>query len=351
MVTGNGNLTINADPPPSFQLSAANSGAAGLIAGSAGLLSSRADLRTGQLLVAIQDSQGAVTADEQARIDDAIGSIDAALKPFGVELVDASGGNRSAATIHLNIASTTDVGGVASGVLAVTEHGNSITIVSGWNWYLGADPGAVGPDQYDFQTVVAHELGHTVGLGEGSDPASVMYPFLATGVARRTMSGNDLAVIASYTGDGTVPLPADVGSGVARPSFSAVVAVPVNSGGNTNAQLAAFLTLFDVQGQKLDAQVVETALNVFATSVYVGGAAAEAYGFTVNAFGVGADSWNVDSTGEALGVPSGTTPNLFQNLLAPDNFAVGGESWDSAMTQRILADAVFDGINLFADSD
>jgi PKD repeat protein len=231
MVTVAGDLTINADPAPTFQL-AAEVSAAGLTAGSSGLLSSRANLRTGELLVAIDDASGALSADEQARIDDAFRSINAALRPFGVDLMEAFGADRARAAIHLTIASTSDVGGVANGVLGVTEHGNTITLVSGWNWYLGADPAALGSNQYDFETVVAHELGHAVGLGEGSDPSSVMYPYLATGVARRTLTSTDLRVIADSNGEEREPLPADLSSGVTGSGFSASGLVPIDSGVN-----------------------------------------------------------------------------------------------------------------------
>jgi hypothetical protein len=134
-----------------------------------------------------------------------------------VDLVEAIGADQSAAAIRLDIASTTDFGGVATGVLGVTENLDTITIVSGWNWYVGADPSAIGPNQYDFETVVAHELGHTLGLGEGSDAASVMYGYLASGVARRALSAGDLGVIASVEGAGRSTTQTESGSGTAGP--------------------------------------------------------------------------------------------------------------------------------------
>jgi uncharacterized repeat protein (TIGR01451 family) len=226
MVTVFGRLTINADPAPPFELATGLS--AGLTADAGGLLTSRSGLRPGRLLVAVEDSQGTLTAAEQARIADAIRGLDAALQPFGVDLVEATGAEVADASIRLDIAGTTDFGGVAAGVLGVTENGDAITIVSGWNWYTGADPSAIGPGQYDFETVVAHELGHALGLGEGSDPSSVMYPDLASGVARRALSAGDLGII-DATEEGGRTAPADAGGGVAGPGPRAGAA-PAESG-------------------------------------------------------------------------------------------------------------------------
>jgi hypothetical protein len=84
---------------------------------------------------------------------------------------------------------------MGQGVLGVTEAGGRITIINGWNWYLGTDTSTVGKNQYDFETVIAHELGHALGLGHSVDGGSVMYPYLATGQGRRTLTFSDVALI------------------------------------------------------------------------------------------------------------------------------------------------------------
>jgi hypothetical protein len=67
-----------------------------------------------------------------------------------------------------------------------------------------------------------------------------------------------------------------------------------NLTGKTNDQVAAFSeSLFHESGMKLDAQVLATALNVYATTQSLGGTAAAAYGFTVDAYGLGADWQNI----------------------------------------------------------
>src|SRR5262249_1324494 len=77
----------------------------------------------------------------------------------------------------------------------------------------------------------------------------------------------------------------------------------VNAGANdltgrSNAQVAAFYqTQFALAGPKVEAQVLATALNVYATTSSLGGAWAQAYGFAVSAAGLGARTYNVGSDG------------------------------------------------------
>src|SRR5438132_11893739 len=95
----------------------------------------------------------------------------------------------------------------------------TVNIVEGWNWYTGVDPALIGSNQYDYQTVVTHELGHAVGLyhdpstyvGFNDDNHSVMYPSRSSGLTRRNFSVYDydwmqyLYASAAYPGSNGVP--------------------------------------------------------------------------------------------------------------------------------------------------
>src|SRR5262249_24878219 len=93
----------------------------------------------------------------------------------------------------IQLSPTTEIGGVAEGVLGV-EYSGGVTLVQGWNWYTGSNAATVGAGQYEFETIVMHELGHSLGLGHSTEENSVMYATLATGQARRQLSTADLAI-------------------------------------------------------------------------------------------------------------------------------------------------------------
>jgi hypothetical protein len=85
------------------------------------------------------------------------------------------GDSDSTANVTLDTGSTSAVGGYADGVLGCETDAGEITLIQGWSWYAGSDPTAIASGQYDFETVLIHELGHALGLGHSADATSVMY--------------------------------------------------------------------------------------------------------------------------------------------------------------------------------
>jgi hypothetical protein len=165
-------------------------------------------------------------AAEQASIDAAIASLDQTLASSGVTLQEIQGDDSVIADVHLHLSSTSDIGGASNGVLGVTEMaGQEVTIITGWNYYFGSDPTGVAAGQYDFQSVVSHELGHSIGLGHSTDSNSVMYPYLDTQQVHRTLTAADLAII-----------DADA-SGAPEPLLAANRPVPAQTGPSVPASL------------------------------------------------------------------------------------------------------------------
>src|SRR5579871_1056084 len=115
----------------------------------------------------------------------------------------------------------------------------------------------------------------------------------------------------------------------------------------TNAQISYYYQNLFVtsQGTGLDVEILDTALDVFASTLSLGGTIGQSYGFTVNSNGLGAYSWNIGSSGAAFGTPNNTVLDVFQILLAANNNAVSGEPWGSNTLLRNEASTVFQGIN------
>jgi hypothetical protein len=175
----------------SVVLSTTGGGAAIVVDGVAGSTSAGA-LLAGDLTLYVDNSSGGFTADELARIQDAINSVNTLVQPYGTDLMVVDSSVGSNANIIIDIGSLTAVGGYADGVLGATSQSGEVTIVQGWNWYAGTDTTAIGSSQFDFTTVMTHELGHAIGLGHSADGGSVMFASLATGATRRTMAVADL---------------------------------------------------------------------------------------------------------------------------------------------------------------
>jgi hypothetical protein len=170
----------------------AGGGPAGLMADTTGAsgTGTAGGLLGGDLTVSINDPGRLLTADEQARIADAIAVIDIAVAPYGVTItqIDPTSGP---ADVTIDTSATSAVGGYADGVLGC-QSGTEVTLIQGWSWYAGSHPAAIGPGKFDLETVAMHELEHVLGLGHSADPASVMYATLAAGAANRALTAADL---------------------------------------------------------------------------------------------------------------------------------------------------------------
>ncbi len=110
--------------------------------------------------------------------------------------------------------------------------------------------------------------------------------------------------------------------------------------------MAAFYkTQFALPGSNVEAQVLATALNVYATTLSLGGTIGQAYGFTVSADGLGADSFNVGAAGAAFGVAKKTTLNVYELLKAVDRQTVLGVLYNGDPTLQKKANHLLHLLN------
>jgi hypothetical protein len=192
-------------------------------------------LLAGNLEVYVDDPNRLFTAAELARIQDAVNAVDAVVEPFGVSVAETT--DPSLANVVIDTGSSSAVGGYADGVLGCYTTAGEVTLIQGWDWYAGADPAQIGSGQYDFQTTLTHELGHALGLGESSNPASAMYGTLAPGTVIRALTTADLNI--PYDEDGAdadhaavTPTPATDARPAAPPAVTGsapvLAAVPAN---------------------------------------------------------------------------------------------------------------------------
>jgi hypothetical protein len=138
-----------------------------------------------EYFVSVLDPQSLLELEKLTRLQDALNVFNAALGNVGVRLTWVE--PDTPADILVRIGATSPCGNKASGVLGCTSDNGLITILEGWNWYAGADPALIARDQYDFQTVVTHELGHALGIDHTHNAQSAMFGTLVLGSTRRSL--------------------------------------------------------------------------------------------------------------------------------------------------------------------
>jgi hypothetical protein len=110
--------------------------------------------------------------------------------------------------------------------------------------------------------------------------------------------------------------------------------------GSSSQQVASLYQQEFVLKDKLDAQFMATALNVYATDASLGGSHAGGYGFTIGTYGLGNSTWSVSSDGTAFSVANNASLTVMQLLQAWDQ-----QAKKSNTALRKLALDAFGGIN------
>jgi hypothetical protein len=258
-------------------------------------------------------------------------------------------------------------GSTSNGVVS-GSHG-SFT-VSGSHTYAAAATYAVSVQisSPSTQATTAHDTATVASLGLGVTNSQ------AGGVGWGTKIGltagigfwqnpNGQALINSFNGG---PSATALGNWLAAsfPNLYGASAGANSLAGKTNAQVAAyFQALFSLGGTAVPAQgtswgqpsglggtmvqaeVLATALSVYATTNSLGGTAGVAYGFTVSATGLGARCFNVGADGAAFGVANNSTLTVYGLLLAVNKLAVNGVLYGGNTTLQAQAAELFNALD------
>jgi hypothetical protein len=171
------------------------------------------------------------------------------------------------------------VGGYADGVLGCTTDAGRITILAGWDWYAGSDLTQIGMGQYDFETVVIHELGHALGLGHSASPTSVMFVTLAAGTVNRVLAPADLNV--PDTDGGACGLHAAIRQAVGPPVAGLVEVRNAPAGPGDSGSFFQELTRSSGQGGTTAAVAVASPAATASAGPHDGTAAAWTNGFVL----------------------------------------------------------------------
>jgi hypothetical protein len=142
------------------------------------------------LAIYLDDPRRIFTSDQRARMHEVVAELDSLLAPFGADARLAD--SKSDANVILAMAEMTPCGNEVDGVLGCSTDDREVTLVQAWDWYAGRDLTGIAPGQYDFSSVVLHELGHMLGLDHSYDKDSVMHGELQAGEVRRSLSLDDL---------------------------------------------------------------------------------------------------------------------------------------------------------------
>jgi hypothetical protein len=246
----------------------------------------------------------------------------------------------------VNYADGVDVLGMVNGVVSGSNSADDVFSQIGMS-----QPGS---DAINYNFAERPVLNGTVGAGR-------------TATIGFWQNKNGQALIRSLNGgpDGT-----QLGGWLAAtlPNMYGASAGDNNLNGLTNAEVATFFaTLFKRNGKtagdsgppKLDAQVLAVALAVYVTNEHLAGTAAVVYGFTVDAAGLGASTFDIGTSGAAFGMANYSAVRVLDLLFAVNSrsrqgrlFDLNGDGDTGDADERLLrglANDVFSGINELGD--
>ncbi len=116
----------------------------------------------------------------------------------------------------------------------------------------------------------------------------------------------------------------------------------VNLSTKSNSYIASyFKSLYTNSSKKANAEVMATALNVYASTRSLGGEAATTYGFNVTDGGLGVATFNIQSYGVAFGVSNNSTLSVMQMLQKVNSKSSNGVLYNNQSNISSLLSAAY----------
>jgi hypothetical protein len=213
---------------------------------------------------------------------------------------------------------------------------------------LGTAGGTLSNDLFRDIALAADQKGLNYNFGERPAPGSAETRGQSATIGF-WQNRNGQALIKSFDGGGVSTRLGDWLAATLPNVFGACAAQSNLAGQTNDVVAAAYQSRFLVKGMKLDAQVMATALSVYATSSTLGGGYSARYGFTVSEYGLGICTFNVRTNGAAFGVSNNAVLTVLDILIRADERAVNGRLYNGDSALRTMANSVFDGINTLGD--
>lgn len=213
---------------------------------------------------------------------------------------------------------------------------------------LGTAGGTLGNDLFADIALAAGQKGMNYNFGERPAPGSAETRGQSATIGF-WQNRNGQALIRSFDGGGASTRLGDWLAATLPNVFGTGAGDRNLAGQRNDVVAAAYQSRFLVKGMKLDAQLMATALSVYATSCTLGGACSGRYGFLVSEYGLGICTYNVRNNGAAFGASNNTVLTVMDLLIRADAQAVNGTLYSSNATLRTMANSVFDAINSLGD--
>jgi len=256
--------------------------------------------------------------------------------------------NAPDATFNASDASQQTIYKLATGTFSPGQHSLTVTLPSNFyqvDFVCGAAINQLGPSGSNIFYSAEHRLISADNAGLHSDDVGEAASILFWENLGQTL-------IKNFNITTSTPQPKNLGNWLAT-NFPHLFGSQgsYNMANKNNTQVAAQFVSFYTQSNQAYAQIMATALNVYASTSGLGNTGSTLasspsdYGFNVTTAGLGAAEFNIGNNGSAFGVANNSTLTVDQLLSYADSKISGGQLYGNNSSLIAEANAEFAAIN------